>query len=160
MKYFSRARAYNTCRDLYLYIIIKTKFEPRKLGVLFSILGVSPKTAIIPYIQSLFLFSKKIYRPVLSFAVLLFFSFSIEGQSITQNAVSWSVGNNANWTPPPPNANPLGAFNNNCTGGIGTGSYAEFSFFRICDTSRQYSARDRSKSKTQNQHCCYHSAKI
>ena len=41
----------------------------------------------------------------------------------------WSVNNNADWTPFPPNTNPLGAPNHLCTGAsTPTGSWAEFTF--------------------------------
>ena len=44
-------------------------------------------------------------------------------------ASSWSVNNNADWTPFPPSANPLGPADNNCTGAsTPTGSWAEFTF--------------------------------
>jgi len=41
-------------------------------------------------------------------------------------ATGWTVDNNANWTPFPPNTNPLGAADNACTGG--TAGWAEFTF--------------------------------
>jgi len=43
-------------------------------------------------------------------------------------ASGWSVNNNADWTPFPPNANPLGPPNDACTGGVIVGSWAHFTF--------------------------------
>ncbi len=45
----------------------------------------------------------------------------------SQYASSWSVDNNASWTPFPPNGNPLGSGTSNCTGG-NAGAWAEFTF--------------------------------
>lgn len=45
-----------------------------------------------------------------------------------QFASGWSVKNNADWTPFPPNANPLGPPNDACTGGTIRNSWAEFTF--------------------------------
>jgi len=57
--------------------------------------------------------------------------------SETQHASAWSVNNNADWTPFPPSANPLGVSDNNCTGAsTPSGSWAEFIFpaFSIAGT--------------------------
>jgi hypothetical protein len=43
-------------------------------------------------------------------------------------ANGWSVKNNADWTPFPPSANPLGAPDVNCTGGSILNSWAKFTF--------------------------------
>lgn len=45
-----------------------------------------------------------------------------------QYANGWSVNNNADWTPFPPSPNPLGPPDNNCTGGVIPGAWAEFTF--------------------------------
>lgn len=45
-----------------------------------------------------------------------------------QFASGWSVNNIADWTPPPPSTNPLGASNNACVGGTTGGAWAEFTF--------------------------------
>ncbi|MDE0803555.1 MAG: hypothetical protein OSA99_09550 [Acidimicrobiales bacterium] len=45
----------------------------------------------------------------------------------SQYASSWAVDNDAQWTPFPPNANPLGSTTSNCTGGS-AGAWAEFTF--------------------------------
>ena len=49
-------------------------------------------------------------------------------RSDARYASGWSVNKNADWTPPPPNANPLGPPNNACTGGIIVGAWAHFTF--------------------------------
>lgn len=46
----------------------------------------------------------------------------------SQWASGWSVNNNADWTPFPPSANPLNAPNGNCTGGVNTNGWAQFTF--------------------------------
>lgn len=47
----------------------------------------------------------------------------------SQFASSWAVNNNADWTPFPPNTNPLGPPNDFCTGtSTPTGDWADFSF--------------------------------
>ena len=48
--------------------------------------------------------------------------------SAVQYASGWVVKNNADWTPFPPNSNPLGAPDDHCTGGSIPGSWAEFAF--------------------------------
>ena len=45
-----------------------------------------------------------------------------------QWASGWTVKNNADWTPFPPSANPLGAPNDTCTGGTINNSWAHFTF--------------------------------
>lgn len=45
----------------------------------------------------------------------------------SQHASSWAVNNNADWTPFPPNSNPLGSGTSDCTGG-NAGAWAEFTF--------------------------------
>ncbi len=52
----------------------------------------------------------------------------VEESSEAQYASGWSVKNHADWTPFPPNANPLGPPNSNCTGGVIAGSWAHFTF--------------------------------
>ena len=51
-----------------------------------------------------------------------------ETSSETFFASGWSVKNNADWTPFPPNASPLGPPNSTCTGGAISGSWAHFTF--------------------------------
>ena len=54
------------------------------------------------------------------------------GQSETgseaQFGSGWSVRHNADWTPHPPSASPLGPPNSSCTGGAVVGSWAHFTF--------------------------------
>ncbi len=61
--------------------------------------------------------------------VALLLASPIFAASESRFASGWSVNNNADWTPFPPNPAPLGAPNNSCTGAsTPTGSWAEFTF--------------------------------
>ena len=51
-----------------------------------------------------------------------------EASSEAHYASGWSVKSNADWTPFPPNANPLGPPDSSCTGGVIAGSWAHFTF--------------------------------
>ena len=51
-----------------------------------------------------------------------------EKSSEARFASGWSVKNDADWTPFPPNDNPLGPPDDQCTGGVIGGSWAHFTF--------------------------------
>ena len=51
-----------------------------------------------------------------------------EKSSEAHYASGWSVKNNADWTPFPPNGNPVGPPDSTCTGGVIAGSWAHFTF--------------------------------
>ncbi|MCG8458890.1 MAG: hypothetical protein MI919_21635 [Holophagales bacterium] len=84
----------------------------------------------MPELTSLPLKPRGLFAPALVIAtVLLLAGPALAADTTSGYATSWTVNNNADWTPFPPSTNPLGAPNNFCTGtSTPTGSWAEFSF--------------------------------
>jgi len=73
-------------------------------------------------------------RSIALLAVLVVLSGFLTTRALAQQsqyADAWTVNNNPDWTPSPPNSNPLGSPDGNCTGGTNTNGYAEFTFLGL-----------------------------